>query len=59
LAGERLWLTGSNGELIALDPYDGKRKATLKLKAAAYLPPVVADGRMFVLSDDGTLTAYR
>jgi outer membrane protein assembly factor BamB len=59
LAGEHLWVAGSNRELIAVDPYDGKRTATIKLKAAAYLPPVVAGGRLYQLTDDGTLTAYR
>ena len=59
LAGERLWLAGSNRELVAVDAYEGKRLATLKLKAPAYLPPVVAGGMMYVLTDDGTLTAYR
>ena len=59
LASERLWLAGSNGELLALDAYEGKRTASIKLKAAAYLPPVVAGAMMYVLTDDGTLTAYR
>lgn len=59
LAGERLWLAGSNRELVAVDPYEGKRLASIKLKAEAYLPPVVAGGRLFQLTNDGTLTAYR
>ena len=59
LAGERLWLTNSNREMVAIDPYEGKTVATLKLKGPAYLPPVVAGGMMYVLTDDGTLTAYR
>jgi len=59
LAGEQLWLAGSNRELVAIDPYEGKRLATIRLKAPAYLPPVVAGGMAYVLTDDGTLTAYR
>ncbi len=59
LASERLWLTNSNRELVALDAYEGKKVATIKLGDAAYLPPVVAGGMMYVLTDDGTLTAYR
>jgi outer membrane protein assembly factor BamB len=59
LASERLWVASSNRELAGLDAYDGKRVATIKLKGAAYLPPVVAGGVMYVLTDDGTLTAYR
>lgn len=59
LASERLWLAGSNRELVAVDPYEGKRLATIRLKGPAFLPPVVAGGMMYVLTDDGTLTAYR
>lgn len=59
LAGERLWIAGSNRELVAMDPYEGKKLATLELKGPAYLPPVVAGGMMYVLTDDGTLTAFR
>jgi len=59
LASERLWVAGSNRELVAVDPYEGKRLTTIRLKAPAYLPPVVAGGMMYMLTDDGTLTAYR
>ena len=59
LASERLWVAGSNRELVALDAYEGKRVASIKLKAPAYLPPVVAGSVMYVLTDDGSLTAYR
>jgi outer membrane protein assembly factor BamB len=59
LASERLWLVNSNRELVALDAYEGKKVATIKLKSPAYLPPVIAGGTMYILTDDGTLTAYR
>lgn len=59
LASERLWMAGSNRELVAVDPYEGKQLTSIKLKAPAFLPPVVAGGMMYMLTDDGTLTAYR
>lgn len=59
LASEQLWISGSNRELVAVNAYDGKRVSSIKLKAAAYLPPVVAGGTLYMLTDDGTLTAYR
>lgn len=59
LASERLWIASSNRELVALDAYEGKRVASIKLKSPAYLPPVVAGGMMYLLTDDGSLTAYR
>jgi outer membrane protein assembly factor BamB len=59
LAGERLWIAGSNRTLIAVDPYEGKQVNSIKLKAPALLPPVVAGNILYQLTDDGTLTAYR
>ncbi len=59
LAGERLWVAGSNRELVAIEPYEGKVVNRIRLKGAAYLPPVVAGGRLYQLTDDGTVTAYR
>ncbi len=59
LAGERLWIASSNRTLIAVDPYEGKQTYSLKLKAPALLPPVVAGNILYQLTDDGTLTAYR
>jgi len=59
LAGERLWLTGSNGVLLALDPASGREIGRYSLPAATYLPPVVANNTLYVLSDNGTLAAYR
>lgn len=59
LAGGRLWLTNSLGRLTALSPDDGKEIASLSLPTATYLPPVAAGGVMYVLSDNGVLTAFR
>lgn len=59
LAGERLWVTGSNEELQARSPYTGELVDFYDLPDAAYLPPVVADRRLYVLTIDGTLTAFQ
>jgi outer membrane protein assembly factor BamB len=59
LAGGRLWLTGSNGQLLAVSPADGTALARYPLPSAAYLPPVVANNTLYVLSDSGTLVAFR
>lgn len=59
LAGGRLWLTGSNGYMVALSPDNGAETARLSLPSRAFLPPVAADGTLYVLTDDATLTAYR
>lgn len=59
LASERLYLTGSNKQMVVISPYTGKQITSYKLPAPAYLPPVVAGNMAYVLTDDGKLTAYR
>lgn len=59
LAGNRLILVSSEGEMAYVSPTDGTIQARTKLGAPAYLPPVVANGVLYVLTDDGKLTAYR
>lgn len=59
LAGNRLWLTGSHGVLVSLDPADGHEIGRVALPTSTYLPPVVANNTLYVLSDNGTLVAFR
>lgn len=59
LAGERLWLTNSRGQLVAVSPADGSQQATIEAGDAFSLPPIVANNTLYVLDDKGTLSAYR
>jgi outer membrane protein assembly factor BamB len=59
LASDRLILTGTNGEMISVSPYKGNILSRVQIGGTAYQPPVVADGTVFVLTDDGKLSAYR
>ncbi len=59
LASERLYLTGSNKQMVVVSPYTGKEITRYKLSSPAYLPPVVAGNMAYVLTDDGKLSAYR
>lgn len=59
LAGGQLWLVGSNEQLVAVSPAGGETVATLELPGRSYLAPVVANGTLYVLTDDGDLVAYR
>lgn len=59
LAGGRLWLTNSLGELVAFSPEKGDEVARYRLSDSTYLPPVVAGNTLYVLSDNGTLAAFR
>jgi outer membrane protein assembly factor BamB len=59
LAGDRLIVLSSTGEGLFLSPYTGRPVGRIKLAAADYVEPVIAGGALYVLTDDGTLTAYR
>ena len=59
LASDRLILTGSNGQMVSVSPYTGKTLSSIKLSGPAFLPPIVANNAVYVLTDDGKLTSYR
>jgi outer membrane protein assembly factor BamB len=59
LAGDRLLITGSHGEAWSVSPYTGQVLGRIGLSAKAFLPPVVADGTVFFLVEDGDLLAMR
>lgn len=59
LVGDRLLLAGSNGELLAMSPYNGEILGRLQLDAPALVPPIVADGTVYVLTENAELLAYR
>ncbi|MBY0511934.1 MAG: PQQ-like beta-propeller repeat protein [Rhodospirillaceae bacterium] len=59
LASDRLILVGSNGEALSLSPYSGAVLGKIELRAGATLSPVFANSTMYLLDDDGDLTAYR
>ncbi len=59
LASDRLILTNSLGQMISVSPYTGQLLSSVKLGDASYVSPVVADNMLFVLTDDGKLSAYR
>ncbi|AWU93740.1 PQQ-binding-like beta-propeller repeat protein [Azospirillum ramasamyi] len=59
MAGGRLWVAGSNGQLLGLSPSDGKVEVTRSLPTGSYLSPVVANNTLYVLCDNGTLVAFR
>ncbi|MBX3595491.1 PQQ-like beta-propeller repeat protein [Sphingomonas sp.] len=59
LAGDRLWMGNSRGELVAASPTDGAPGATINVGDSISLPLVVANNMLYVLSDKGEITAYR
>jgi outer membrane protein assembly factor BamB len=59
LVGDRLVVTSSAGDAISLSPYTGEALGRIQLPSSAHLPPIVANNTMYLLSDNGELTAFR
>ena len=59
LAGGRLYVAGSDGEIRAFDPATGDLVNTISISGGAASQVVVAGGRMYVLSNSGQLIAFQ
>ncbi len=59
LAGDRLVLAGSTGEVASMSPYTGELLGRTELGGPVSLPPIVAGGTVYFLTDSGQLLAYR
>ncbi|MGE3230314.1 MAG: PQQ-binding-like beta-propeller repeat protein [Hyphomicrobium sp.] len=57
LANGILWLASKEGELAGVDAATGRVTGQMSIGGAIYIPPVVAQGKMFVLTDDAKLVA--
>jgi outer membrane protein assembly factor BamB len=57
-AGGRLIVAGTNGDIVEAKPEDGSIIRTWRAGGAVHISPVVAGGVMYVLTEDGELTAY-
>lgn len=59
LAGERLILANSQGEIANVSPADGSVQSTVQTGMPISLGPVVANNILYLLHDNGQLTAWR
>lgn len=59
LAGGRLIAVNSEGTLAEYSPTDGSLLGSTEFKSSLSQPPVVANNILYVLADDGTITAWR
>ncbi|MFA5956441.1 PQQ-binding-like beta-propeller repeat protein [Hyphomicrobium sp.] len=57
MAANTLWLVSSKGEVLSVDAVTGKVGGTLELGDTVYIPPIVAQGHMYVLTDSAKLIA--
>jgi outer membrane protein assembly factor BamB len=58
LAGNRLWLTSAKGQLVSVEASSGKVATTQDIGSPIFIAPVVAGGRLYVLTDKARLYAF-
>ncbi len=59
LAGERLWLANSEGQIAYASVTDGSLAYLTDLEPQISLPPIVANQTLYLLDDSGTIRAFR
>ena len=59
LAGDRLLIGGSTGDLVALSPYTGEIIGRMEVREPMRLAPIIANRTIYVLTDYGRLIALR
>lgn len=57
LAGNQVWVISSDGLLVGTDARTGQSSSKIDLDTDVFVTPVVAGGRMYILSDDADLIA--
>lgn len=59
LAGDRLWVASSRGDVVSIDASEGRIKPFAREKEPIALAPVVAKSTLYVMTDLGRIIAYR
>lgn len=59
LAGGRLVLASSLGEVIAVDPETGTIETSVDVGGPVFIPPIAAQGTIYIVTDEARLIALR
>lgn len=59
LAGDRLWLGNTEGQIAYANVTDGSLAYLTQLDPKISLPPIVANETLYLLDDSGTIRAFR
>jgi outer membrane protein assembly factor BamB len=59
LASNRLWIASSEGEVQSVDVMTGVATPFTELDDPVSLPPVIANGTLYILDDGGRINAWR
>lgn len=55
MAGNRLIVTASDGRLVSFSPKNGKEISSISIPKDIYLPPIIANGILYLLTNDANL----
>lgn len=59
LAGGRLILANSEGDVIAVAPQSGETIATAEAGGPVFIPPIAANDQIYIVTDDARLVVFR
>jgi outer membrane protein assembly factor BamB len=59
LVSDRLILVSSEGFAVSISPYTGELLGRMEIPSGTYIPPVVANGTLYLLTNDADLVALR
>lgn len=59
LAGNRLIVASTEGDVVAVSPVEGSSSTMFELNDGVSLPPVVANNTLYILDDSGRISAFR
>lgn len=59
IASDRIFIASSHGYLLTVSPYTGKVISGTKLPAGVNTAPIIVDGTLVLLTENGELIAYR
>lgn len=59
LAGNRLIVASTEGDVVSVSPGEGSSSTLFELKDGVSLPPIVAGGMLYILDDSGRISAFR
>ncbi len=55
LAGGRLWLVSYKGQIVGVDAKTGQITTKRNLDTKVFIPPIIAGGRMYILTDSANI----
>jgi outer membrane protein assembly factor BamB len=59
MVGGNLFLASSEGEAVLVSPADGVVKRTIKVGDSVFVPPIAANGTVYLVNNKGQLVALR